>query len=149
MAAVARIASRVELRGIRLIELLFTTKKVVPDGSPLEPSIETDCVPLPSEKGSINVGGVFKFMIRSTGEEIAEARIKFLIQYSLRGEEVPSEQDLVPFSAVNGAYHAWPFVRELVFSLTARMGFQPFTLPVLFFHSPQAPTSETSIQKQD
>lgn len=153
MAAVARIASRVELRGIRLVELAFTTKKFVAHGTALEPSIETDCVPLPSDKGSINVSCGFNFMIRSTGEEVAESKIKYLIQYKLNGEEAPTEQELIAFSAVNGAYHAWPFVRELVFNLTARMGYQPFTLPVLSFHAPKpkpdelAPTPETTVQE--
>jgi hypothetical protein len=144
MAAVARIASRVELRGIRLLELAFATKKVVAYGAALEPSFETDCSPLPSEKGSIDVGCDFSFVIRSTGEEVADTKIKYLIQYKLNGEEVPAEQDLIAFSAVNGAYHAWPFVRELIFNLTARMGFQPFTLPVLSFHTPKEPTPATA-----
>jgi hypothetical protein len=153
MAAVARIASRVELRDIRLAELTFTTKKFVAHGTPLEPSIYTDCVPLPSEKGSINVSCGFDFMIRSTGEEVAKSKIKYLIQYKLNGEEAPTEQELIAFSGVNGAYHAWPFVRELVFNLTARMGYQPFTLPVLSFHTPKpkaedlAPTPETTVQE--
>jgi len=141
MAAVARIASRVELRGVRLLELAFATKKVVAFGAALEPSFETDCSPLPSEKGSIDVGCDFSFTIRSTGEEVSDTRIKYLIHYKLSGEEIPAEQDLIAFSAVNGAYHAWPFVRELIFSLTARMGFQPFILPVLSFHTPKEPPS--------
>jgi hypothetical protein len=155
MVAVARISSRVELQGIRLLELVFTTKKIVAYGSPLEPSIEPDCVPLPSEKGFINVSCGFTFMIRSTGEEVAESKFKYLIQYKLNGEEVPAEQDVIAFSAVNGAYHAWPFVRELVFNLTARMGFQPFTLPVLSFHPPKpktdepTPAPEIPVQKQE
>jgi hypothetical protein len=155
MVAVARIASRVELRGVRLLELIFVTKKIVAYGSPLEPSIETECVPLPSEKGFIDVACGFNFMIRSTGEEVAESKIKYLIQYKLKGEEVPTEQDLIAFSAVNGAYHAWPFVRELIFNLTARMGFQPFTLPVLSFHAPTPKTEEPTqvpekaVQKQE
>lgn len=143
MAAVARIASRVELQGIRLVELSFTTQKVVANGSPLEPSIEPDCVPLPSEKGFLNVGCQFTFVIRSTGEVVAESKFKYLLQYKLNGEEPPSEKDIIEFSAVNGSYHAWPFVRELIFSLTARMGFAPFTLPVLSFH-PKAKPRETA-----
>src|SRR5882724_6770456 len=112
MAAVAKVASRVEVRDIRLVELTFSTKKIVPHGTPLEPSVETDCVPAPSEKGSINVDCGFSFFIRSTGEEVAESKFKFLIQYSLKGDEILTEQELTAFSAVNGAYHAWPFVRE-------------------------------------
>jgi hypothetical protein len=152
MAAVARIASRVELQGIRLFELVFTTKKIVPYGSPLEPSIDHDCVPMPSEKGTVEVNCGFTFVIRSAGEEVAESKFKYLIRYKLSGEEVPNDQDLIAFSAVNGSYHAWPFVRELIFSLTSRMGFAPFTLPVLYLHAkPQAKepvvAPETVVQK--
>jgi hypothetical protein len=48
MAAVARIASRVELRGIRLLDLAFATKTIVANRVTLEPSFETNCAPLPS-----------------------------------------------------------------------------------------------------
>ena len=147
MAAVSRVASRVELRGVRLVDLSLKTKKIVSSpGTPLEPSFETDCVPASAENGYINVDCNFDFFIHSKGEEISESKIKYLIEYKLTGEGLPPSEDIEAFAAVNGAYHAWPFVRELVFNLTARMGFQPFTLPVLSFHTPKKdePKSETS-----
>jgi hypothetical protein len=144
MAAVSRVASRVELRGIRLVDLSLVTKKVVDFGTPLEPSFETDCVPGLAESGSINVECNFSFSVHSKGEEVSEARIKYLIHYKLTGEGVPSAEDAEAFAAINGAYHAWPFVRELIFSLTSRMGFQGFTLPVLSFHNPKKDKTEPS-----
>jgi len=145
MASAARVASRVELCGIRLVELSFSMKKLVAQGAPLEPSFDVDCVPMPAEKGSINVGCGFNFKIRSAGEEVAESQIKYLIQYTLRGEDAPSDEDLVAFSAANGAYHAWPFVRETIYGLTSRMGFQPFVLPVLSFHIPKVKPAEPAL----
>jgi hypothetical protein len=149
MAAVSRVASRVELRGIRLVDLSVVTKKLVDFGTPLEPSFETDCVPGVAESGHINVDCNFSFFIHSKGEEVSEAKIKYLIHYRLKGEGVPSAQDVEAFAAVNGAYHAWPFVRELIFSLTSRMGFQGFTLPVLSFHNPKQNKSEPSAAQKD
>src|SRR5438046_10464620 len=110
MVAVAKVASKVELLDIRLAELTLTTTKIVAHVAPLEPSVETDCVPLPSEKGTITVACSFDFKIQSTGEEVANSKFKFLIQYKLNGADVPTEQEVIAFSAVNGAYHAWPFV---------------------------------------
>jgi hypothetical protein len=88
-------------------------------------------------------------LVSSKGEEVSEAKIKYLIHYRLKGEGVPSAQDVEAFAAVNGAYHAWPFVRELIFSLTSRMGFQGFTLPVLSFHNPKQNKSEPSAAQKD
>src|SRR5712692_532252 len=145
MAAIARVSGRVQLRGIRLTELSLTTTQIVPHSIPLEPVIDQECIPLPSDKGLLAVECRFTFGIRSAGNQIAESKFKYHIRYKVTGEEPLAEQDIIQFAAVNGAYHAWPFVRELIFNLTARMGFQPFTLPVLSFMGLKTQTEDQAV----
>ena len=57
--------------------------------------------------------------------------------------------DLSQFAQANGAYHSWPFVRETIYGLTSRMGFPPYTLPVLSFVADKSKAPEvTAEQKQ-
>jgi hypothetical protein len=133
MAAVARVSGRVNLKSIRLTELALNASRLAPPGSPLEPDFSRECVPLPSEKGSIIVSCSYGLIVRSGGDEVADIKAKYVILYGLAGEEPPAEEDVKHFASANGAYHSWPFLRELIFGLTARIGYTPFTLPVISF----------------
>jgi hypothetical protein len=145
MAAVARVSGRVSLQSIRLTELTLNAPKLALPGSPLEPEFSRECVAIPSEKGSIAVSCSYKFKVRSVGEEIADINARYDLYYRLSGEEPPSEEDVKHFAAANGAYHSWPFLRELIFGLTARIGYQPFTLPVLSFLPKSAPAASPAV----
>jgi hypothetical protein len=83
--------------------------------------------------------------------DLAEASMTYHIVYELRGEEPTATSDVEHFARANGAYHSWPFVRETIFNLTAKMGFPPYTLPVLLFlprHKPNAPASAPAASSQ-
>lgn len=43
------------------------------------------------------------------------------------------------FSEVNGTYNAWPYLREAVQDISARMGLPPITLPVYRVPRPKSP----------
>ena len=58
--------------------------------------------------------------------------ITYSVLYGLDGEP-PDENDLRHFADANGRYHTWPFAREMVVSLTSKMGYTPFVLPALSF----------------
>lgn len=143
MAAVARVSGRVDLQAIRLTEVSLSAPKLAQPGTTLEPEFSQECVPLPSEAGLIEVLCTYDFKVHSMGELIAQIKAKYIILYKLKGEEIPKEGDIEQFASANGSYHSWPFLRELLFGLTARMGYPPFTLPVLSFASP-SPKSNIS-----
>lgn len=65
--------------------------------------------------------------------QAAQATIKYLLDYDLRGNEPLAEDDIAEFAFANGTLHSWPFVREFLYGLTAKMGFLPYTLPVFHF----------------
>jgi len=143
MAAVARVSGRVDLQAIRLTEVSLNAPKLAQPGTTLEPEFSQECVPLPSEAGFIEVSCAYDFKVHSVGELIAEIKAKYIIRYKLKGEEIPKKDDIEQFASANGSYHSWPFLRELLFGLTARIGYPPFTLPVLSFAS-SAPKSNIS-----
>lgn len=62
-------------------------------------------------------------------------RATFDLRYQLSKIAECSRQDLTQFANVNGVYNAWPYWRELIQSVSVRMGLPPLTLPV--FRIPQ------------
>jgi hypothetical protein len=71
-----------------------------------------------------------------------KGELKYLILYSLSGDDPVSDEDLAHFAFANGTYHSWPFVRQFLFGLTSQMGYPPYTLPVFKFN-PKPKPSET------
>jgi len=106
----------------------------------LRPTYDHHCVPINVEGDVIEVSCSYNFKVHEADVELAEAHIKYHVIYKLLGEEPTTPSDIEEFARANGAYHSWPFVRESIYSLTGRMGFPPYTLPVLSFLR-QKPTS--------
>ncbi|WP_417746326.1 hypothetical protein [Rosistilla oblonga] len=50
--------------------------------------------------------------------------------YSTPPNEYFAENNLEAFGTLNGMYNLWPYLRELVQSMTIRIGMPPLTLPV-------------------
>jgi len=64
-------------------------------------------------------------------EELFSIHFSLLVKYDL-----PSDADFAPqylefFAENNVPANVWPYARELVSSMTSRMGLPPFTLPIL------------------
>jgi len=133
MAAVGRISRRVELRDIRLTEVHATRHAALGGPLRLKPSYECNCVPVNVTDQGIEVVCSYTFKVRTSEADVAEAKIVYWIGYRLIGDDPTDEADIQHFAKANGAYHSWPFAREEIFSLTSRMGFPPYTLPVLSF----------------
>jgi preprotein translocase subunit SecB len=130
-AAIGRVAKSAELMGVRLLEISATCD---PKGvGPLEPKVELDCKPGAHSADALEIVCHYSFTVRTDQAEIAEASIKYLLNYHLSGSESQADSDLAEFARANGALHSWPFVRELLYSLTSRMGYPPYTLPTLHF----------------
>lgn len=54
----------------------------------------------------------------------------FDLNYRVENLRQFSDEQVQAFGTVNGAYNAWPFWRELVYTTLSRMGVPPVTLPV-------------------
>lgn len=130
LAAAARIASRVEFRDIRLSEI--SAASPMKGLGVLEPKIEHYCTPR-HEGAFLEVLCAYNIRVMSGNDEPLNADLKYLISYALLGDEPINQSDLEHFASANGTYHSWPFVRQLLFDLTARMGYPPYNLPVFKF----------------
>jgi preprotein translocase subunit SecB len=141
LVAAGRIASRVEFREIRLIELKASSP--VKTLGMLEPKIDHHCSLKKHEGEALEVLCSYQLRVTSGEDELLKADLDYLICYSLLGEEPVDADDLDHFAFTNGTYHSWPFVRQLVFDLTARMGYPPYNLPVFKFFPKRAKPVET------
>jgi preprotein translocase subunit SecB len=140
-AAVARVSKHIELKGIRLIHI---TAKCDPQiYGTLEPLVDFTCSVFKRTDSALGVSCDYKFSVSSDEAQVADAEIRYLLSYEIQGSpEALDGSDITEFARANGALHSWPFVRELLYGLTSRMGYPPYTLPVVHFSAPRAPSTQ-------
>lgn len=68
----------------------------------------------------------------SSEGDLATLDAAFLLVYEVPGDLEVEERCFKHFAEVNGPYNAWPYWRELVQSVTGRIGLAGITVPV--FH---------------
>jgi preprotein translocase subunit SecB len=141
LAAVARIARRVDLKDICLTEITASSCPRV-QGT-LEADLKHECLAKRLELNAFEVNCRYAFTVKTTATEVASASFNYTILYHVSGDEAVADDDLGEFAFANGIYHSWPFVRQLLFDLTARMGYAPYTLPVMKFNPKPAPVQPT------
>jgi preprotein translocase subunit SecB len=143
LAAVNRVAKRVELKGVRLAEISATCDPKV-HGPSLIPAVDLDCKLGDHSESTLEVICNYTFAAESEGIQAIQSTIIYLLLYEISGSESSSPEDLAEFARANGALHSWPFVRELLYGLTSRMGYPPYTLPVMHFNvtKPSAKTEK-------
>jgi preprotein translocase subunit SecB len=137
-AAVSRVAKRVDLKGVRLSEISAKCdQKAI--GPTLNPTVDLNCTVGDHDAANVEVVCDYTFSADTDTNKAIESRIQFILLYGISGGEAPADSDLAEFARANGALHSWPFVRELLYGLTSRMGFPPYTLPVMHFSAVSAP----------
>jgi preprotein translocase subunit SecB len=130
-AAIARVAQRSELKSVRLIS---TTAKCEPTVlGTLVPHVDLECRPGAVEDDSLEVICEYTFTAHANEVQAVSATIAYLLVYEINGGESQSPDDLAEFARANGTLNSWPFVREMLFGLTSRMGYPPYTLPLMHF----------------
>jgi preprotein translocase subunit SecB len=143
-AAVGRVSSRAELRGIRLAELSAKCESRI--GGTLEPSYEHTCTIANRNGNELEVACTYNFVVKSDQTQVLEAAIKYFLLYELNGTDPFADSDITEFAFANGTLHSWPFVRESIYALTSRMGYPPYTLPL--FHFKAKPKEEKKEMKR-
>lgn len=136
---VTEIGSQASLKGINLVQCRCEVLGVLPAGQGL-----------PELKVDIRAGGekhksepntlVCGFGLDVTGlgpkpESIPVARLScdYAVQYSFVQDEFfknLDEKDADQFAAYNSSVHVWPHIRELIHSMSMRMGLPPILLPL-------------------
>jgi hypothetical protein len=142
MAAASRIARRVDLAEIKLTHV-SADRSEGPSGGELRPSLSHEHRSLPCDSGKIVLLSTYSLTVSTAELSVMSVEASYQLTYKLLRDDPVEENDLVHFASANGAYHSWPFVRELFFGLTSKMGFPPFTLPVMSF-TPRQKSGEKS-----
>jgi preprotein translocase subunit SecB len=78
------------------------------------------------EPDQLNV--VCDYTLTASGVGLS-VRVMYLMVYEVAGN-APIESDVEQFAKVNAVYHSWPFLRQFLHDLTAKMGLPALTLPV-------------------
>ncbi len=148
-AALGRVSSRAELKTIRLTEVTARCDPKTPSGSTVfEAKLTNDCQVVGRERGALQVACNYRFTVQIAEAPIAQAMIKYLLDYDLRGIEPIAAEDIEEFAFANGTLHSWPFVREFIYGLTVKMGYPPYTLPVVHF-VPKPPQKQAAVDRPD
>jgi preprotein translocase subunit SecB len=151
-AAVGRVAKRVELKSVRLIEISGKCEPSI-EGT-LVPAVNLECKPGTPQPGILEVICEYTFTAHSNQAQAVESTIKYLLVYEISGgAESPNAGDLAEFARANGTLNSWPFAREILYGLTSRMGYPPYTLPLMHFNtkpaSPKVPTARDAEVKDE
>ena len=91
----------------------------------------------------LSVNCQYSFHVEAGEKLIAQVDATYRLRYEIQGTDQLAEGDLPQFAFANGTYHSWPFLRQLVFDFTSRLGFSPYTLPVFRF-APESKNPTTS-----
>lgn len=144
--AVARVSRNVELAEIRLIEM--TARLVGPGGGgQLRPVVNHECSAATPTENTLDVTCRYRFSASSAETEIATATLVYVLRYRIEAQPL-DEGDVAQFAYANGTYHSWPFVRQMLFDLTSRMGFPPYTLHTFKFN-PKPPSLKPAAAETD
>lgn len=131
----ATLVGRIRLRQVRLVRWHGQT---APDASPDPrdtPDVETDLEPPLVRVEPTELSLWFKHHVRCRGKDgsdLAHIDTEVLLDFDLVGGGGPPDLALAAcFADSNGAFMAWPYIREAVQTMSARIGVAPVTLDVL------------------
>lgn len=124
---IARVAGAAELEHIELVELVVRRVQVPDDANQGELDV--------------NVAGrhvladmprsltIFLNVKLTTVPPTLDMQLVLELRYSLKS--AISEPEAKAFGQYNAAFNAWPYLRELVHSMSMRMGLPPMVVPLL------------------
>lgn len=67
----------------------------------------------------------------ATGESVAEIETGVILDFDMAAGPEPELPVVACFADTNGAFMAWPYIREAVQSMSVRLGLAPVTLGIL------------------
>ena len=133
---IAPLLAAVQIRDIRLVEAgVSTSVRSANEAGEIKFEVATsaDVKEYNKDEGIFWVLAQITTRIMPVEPEKAAAvsvSVGFEIEYSLPKESRFSQEQLNTFSRINGVFHAWPYWREFVQNMLARMNLPTITLPV-------------------
>lgn len=131
----AQVAERVQIQDVHLVETR-ARRGSVRKGQPLHLQFSVDVKTQVEEARSLVMvrpllSLIAKYDETSDGEEAFRVEALFSLQYKINSAKGLSSTNYDAFGKTNGLYNAWPFWREYVQAMTARLGLPALTIPVL------------------
>ena len=131
----AKVAQHVDICGVRLVDQAARMSQIVDEPPKLRRSVREHRFTRDNDKGVVRVDVAFLFELAENTDEskknpTVSMRATFAMFYEVKGLSGFSDEEIDAFAKVNGAYNAWPFWREFVYSTMSRMGLPPIALPV-------------------
>lgn len=131
-----RLIAEVEIEDVRLVEVNAETKVRSPaDSGAVDLLVNrTAAISEHQDNGTFFVLAKMRTQLvpeQTQEEPLVSIETSFEIRYRLPEGFHVDPQTLTTFAETNGVYNAWPYWREFVQSMFARMGLPPVVLPVL------------------
>lgn len=96
--------------------------------------LDTNGVYLNTDRDQLNFEVSFNLMLFNEQTEVDHFRLDgaFQLIYYLSFDELPINDNLAAFAEINAVFNAWPYMRELISSMSNRAGLiPPLMLPSL------------------
>jgi preprotein translocase subunit SecB len=137
-----------ELQDLRLLACTCKPGVITQRPSELKQSITIQVMENPDPR-VLPIRAIFTIVgTESDGQETLSVEAHYGLMYRIESLENFAPDDKVHFGQLIGLNNAWPYWREFVQSLTARMGFPPLTLP-LIRPAQLLPVTPASIEKEN
>jgi preprotein translocase subunit SecB len=100
--------------------------------NPYEFTLKTAHTAYDKERHVIEVGAQVEYGIETKTDEVVPYSLRVHIMGQFRVDETQFDKAKIDaWARINGPYILYPYLREHVFALTARAGFEPLLLPLL------------------
>ena len=133
---IAPLLAAVQIRDIRLVEAgVSTSVRSATEAGEIKFEVATsaDVKEYNKDEGIFWVLAQIKIRLIPVEPEkdaVVSVSAAFEIKYSLPKELRASQKQLNTFARINGVFNAWPYWREFVQNMVARMNLPTLTLPV-------------------
>lgn len=135
----ARVAAEANLSGLYLLRAECDGAGPAPKPGPAERAVVA--YGISAEREAENRLAL-EVQYRLTGEQhvVFRVDVTFLLVYEVDPEFAGTQKDLDAFARSQGVMASWPYAREFMQNLTARMGLPVLILPTLKLISPETST---------
>jgi hypothetical protein len=142
------VAKRVQIRDVRLVAISAQVHSRAPVGKVFLNQDQE----IRAEQSDGVVTVTIGFNLRGKQEEDASDPLvtlaaTFELTYALEGPGEVEEEQLRAFANVNGLFNAWPYWRECVQNVSARMDLPKLTVPVFRVREPGARSGPPKIKE--
>jgi len=120
----AAVSVGVQLREVVLKRLTFNYNN--PTGN-CKIKLDTNGVLLDTDEDRLRIVVSFKLTLLDEEKDIEHLRLEgaFQLLYDLASQKRPEDENLAAFAEINAVFNAWPYLRELIGSVSNRAGLIP------------------------